>query len=276
MHNRPRTRPVCCLLLATLFTAGCATSPQPLDPAVRARLGKVYLHSAGPVHNIYFEAGFNTGGASGALKGAGKGAVDGLDRCLGSALGAGVLGPLVLAICAPLQVPVALVEGSTAGSQPAIAADTLASLEEQANSSLQSADLSGALVATMDEQSQTRPALAAHEISHGTLPAPADGESVADVAARWDYQTVLEIEVTEAGFEGEDGRVPMMHFSMTADIRLIDSASGKTLQRDEYRYDSQPQPYTYWFRDDYRLLASELVKANRRMANDILGNVFLK
>lgn len=261
---------------ALLSLSACTNTNTPLSAEQRAQLGKVYLYGSGGAHDTYFHGDIRKGGASGALKGAGAGAVNGLDGCLDSALGAGPLAPLVLAICTPLAVPVAIVEGGRTGSKPLISEEDLTALKNQANQTLQNADLNGALVATVDEQSQNQATLAAHEIAHGILPAPEKNQTIEQLAAQWGYQTVLHIAVSKAGFETDEGRVPLMHFSMTASATVVDTRNNKTLYSGEYRYDSAPQPVSYWFKNDYRLLADEIVKGNRQIASDILKDIFWK
>ena len=264
------------LILCTLWLAACAASNTPLTDEQRQQLGKVYLHGASSAHDTYFDGDIRRGGASGALKGAGAGVINGLDGCLNSALGAGPLAPLVLAICTPLAVPAAVVQGGREGVKPLISDEDLMALKTQANQALQDADLNGALVATVDAQSQSFSALATYDISHGILPAPEKNQPVEAIAAQWGYQTVLHIEMSKAGFETDDGRAPLMHFSMTAHTRLIDTRNNKTLHTGEYRYDSTPQPVSYWFKDDYRLLADEIINGNRQIASDILKETFLR
>lgn len=240
------------------------------------QLGKVYLSNSGAAGETYFDADFARGGKGGAIAGAGKGAFTGLDACFGNALAAGALAPLVMLVCTPILVPVGMVRGSEAGSSPAIAEETLASLEQQANDLLRHADLGAALVATLDELGQQDAALAPYEISHGTLPAPEQGEPLHELAATWGYRTLLDIEVTRAGFDSDDGRVPMMHFAMTAEVRLLEAASGKLLGEQEYRYSGVPRPVASWFASNNRKIGEELVNASRQVAGDIAGNVFLK
>lgn len=261
---------------SALCLLGCGSTSKPLTTEQRQQLGKVYLYGAGGVHDTYFHGDIRKGGASGALKGVGAGVINGLDGCLDSALGAGPLAPLVLAICTPLAVPAAMVKGGREGSKPLISDEDLTALKTQANQTLQDADLNGALVATVDAQSQGFSALATYDISHGILPAPEKNQPIEPIAAQWGYQTVLHIEVAKAGFETDDGRAPLMHFSMTAHTRLIDTRNNKTLHTGEYRYDSAPQPVNYWFRDDYRLLADEIINGNRQIASDMLKNIFLR
>jgi hypothetical protein len=264
------------LLLCTLLVCGCASTPEPLSPDLRQKLGKVYVNSAGSTGETFFHADFANGGTSGALKGAGKGALTGLDSCVNNAISSGVLGPVVLLVCAPIVLPGSIARGSAAGSNPAVPATVLAEEEQQTNKILQDADLSPALVATIDEQSQQNSYLAQYEISHGTLPAPEKNESIKDIAAKWGYQTVMEVQVTKAGLETDDGKVPMMHFSMTAQVKLVEAKTGSVLQKQDYSYNSQVQPYAIWFKNDYRNITDQIVEANKTLANNIIDGVFIK
>jgi hypothetical protein len=261
-------------LLSLFLLIACTNTSAPLTSEQRLQLGRVYLYGNSNAHEAYFHGDIRQGGASGALKGAGTGALDGLDGCLDSALGAGTLAPLVLVVCTPFVVPAAIVKGGRAGSKPLIPDETLDELKTQINQTLQSADLNGALVATVDEQSQKQAALAAYDISHGILPTPEKNQTIEQLATQWGYQTVLHIEVKTAGFESDTGRVPMMHFSMTAHTKLVDARNNKTLYSGEYRYDSATQPVNYWLKNDYGLLADEIIKSNRQIASDILKDIF--
>lgn len=273
--RRKSTQPLC-LWLCGLLTAGCASNPEPLPPDLRQKLGKVYVNSAGPTGETFFHADFVNGGTGGAIKGAGKGALTGLDSCLNNALSSGVLAPVVLLVCTPIVLPGSIAKGSEAGSNPSVPAAKLAEEEQHTNKLLQDADLSPALVATIDDESQKNAYLAQYEISHGTLPAPEQNESIKDIAAKWGYQTVMEVQVTQAGLETDDGKVPMMHFSMTAHVKLVDTKTGSVLQEQDYSYNSPVQPYAIWFKNDYRNLTSEIVKANHTLANNIIDGTFIK
>lgn len=264
------------LLLCAQLICGCASTPASLPPDTRQHLGKVYLNSAGATGETFFHADFTNGGAGGAIKGAGQGALAGLDSCIDGAIGAAALAPVVLLVCTPILVSTGIVKGSSAGSTPVVSAETIANLEQRINEILKNADLSPALVATIDEQSQQNNYLAQYEISHGTLPAPETGESMSDVAAKWDYQTMIEIQVLKAGFESDDGKVPMMHFTMTAHVKLVDTKSGSVLQEQDYDYNSSPQPYKTWLTNDYRNVTLEIVKSNHALANNIIDAVFIK
>ncbi len=263
-------------LVTTLLLAGCSVSSKPLSTEQRQQLGTIYLYGASQVHETFFRGDIRKGGISGTLRGVGNGAANGLDGCLDSAIASGPLWPLVLAICTPLQVPAGMIQGGSKGSQPLISKEALAELKGKANQTLQEADLNGALVAAVDEQSQRLDTLSAYEISHGVLPAPNKQQTIEQVAQQWGYATVMHIEVNQAGFETDDGRTAMMHFAMEARVRLVDTRSNKSLYKQDYRYDSAPQPVGYWFKNDYRLLADEIVKGNRKIASDILKDVFLK
>ena len=271
MHNKFAIT-VC--LICTLLLTSCASEPEPLSAETRQRLGKVYLSSAGATGETFFHADFDNGGTGGALKGAGKGAVQGLDDCVNGALGAGILAPVVLVVCAPIKMTANMVQGSSAGGAVVIPEETLANMEQQTNQVLKQADLSPALVATLDDVSQKHPALAQYEITHGILPPPENGDTLNDVAANWGYQTVMEIQVTKAGFDSDEGRVPMLHLSMTANVRLVEATTGSVIQQQDYHYNSSPQSVAAWFRDDYRNLFRELALANQAIAADIVKNTF--
>ncbi len=263
-------------LLSLLFLTSCAGAPEPLSLEKRQQLGKVYLSSTGSTGETFFQADFDNGGAGGSISGAGKGAVNGLDGCVNSALGAGGLAPLVFLICTPIMVTKGMAAGTQAGGVQAIPDETLADLEQQTKQVLQQADLSPALVATLDDVSQKQAALAPYEISHGILPPPDNGHTVNEVAASWGYQTVMEIQVTQVGLDGDDGKtvVPMMHLAMTANVKLIDAKSGSVLYQQDYHYNSTSQSVAVWVREDYRNLIRELALANRVLASTIIENVF--
>lgn len=273
MQTRNRLLPV---LLAASLLPGCASTPDALDASARAQLGTVYLHNAGPTRDTWLEGDFPTGGVSGAMKGAGQGAASQFDRCLGNALSAGGLGPLVLLVCTPIMVPAGLVSGSAAGSEAVVTQEAVDEMTRQADTLLQQADLSGALVYSLDEASQRNARLTAYEITHNTLPAPAAGETVYAQAARWGYTTVMDVQVTEAGFNEAKGRVPMLTLALTARVRLVTAANGDAIYDETYTVESPPQPYKYWFMEDQRTLARAITEANRVLTQQILTNVFLR
>lgn len=258
------------LLPGILLVASCASEPKPVSPDLRERLGKVYLNSAGSTGETFFHADFESNSMMG------KNAVEALDQCLGGALMSGSLAPVVLMVCAPINVPAAMMKARNPNSKPEISEETLADIETKTNAFLKNADLSPSLVATIDEQSQHNAYLAKYEISHGTLPLPENGETIVEVAAQWDYQTVAEIRIIEAGFESDAGKAPLLHFSMTAEVKLVETKSGSVLDKQEYRYDGTPQPYNIWFGDDLQRLPKEIATANRTLASNILSAIFIK
>lgn len=267
-----------CLLLwallvpCALLVSGCASEPKSVSPDVREQLGKVYLYSAGATGETFFHADFQND----FMSGAGKNAVEALDQCLGGALMGGAMAPAILAICAPINITGSMINGYTPDNTPKISEETLADLEKRTNDILGTADLTPALVATIDEESQHNNYLAQHEISHGTLPIPLHGESVSELAGKWDYQTVMEVRVTESGFESDAGKAALLHYSITAEVKLIETKSGSVLDKQEYRYDGKPQPYQFWFGDDAGKFPEEIKKANQVLANKILDKVFIK
>jgi hypothetical protein len=207
----------------------------------------------------------------------GKNAVEALDQCLGGALMSGSLAPVVLMVCAPINVPAAMMKARNPNSKPEISEETLADIETKTNAFLKNADLSPALVATIDEQSQHNAYLAKYEISHGTLPLPENGETIVEVAAQWDYQTVAEIRIIEAGFESDAGKAPLLHFSMTAEVK-----TGRDKIRIGTGQAGIPLRWhttaliTSWFGDDLqRFSPGKLRQANRtRLPADILSARF--
>ncbi|HSC75964.1 MAG TPA: hypothetical protein VLB90_07000 [Pseudomonadales bacterium] len=269
-RKNPLTVP---LLLSTLLVVGCASEPKPISHDLREHLGKVYLNSAGATGETFFHTDFKNGSVMGD---AGKNAVDALDQCLGGALMGGSLAPVILMACAPINVPMAMMKAHTPSSKPEISKEELADVEEKTTAILQHADLTPALVATIDDESQHNAYLTHYEISHGVLPSPENGETIIEVAAKWDYQTVAEIRIIEAGFESDAGKAPLLHFSMTAEVKLVETKSGSVLDKQEYRYDGKPQPYKFWFSNEPPILPEEIKKANVALANKILDKVFIK
>lgn len=270
MFNHRKGPRLAYLLPGMLLVASCASEPESIAPDVREHLGKVYLNSAGSTGETFFHADFETGGVMG------KSAAEAMDQCLGGALMGGSLAPMILMVCAPINVPAAMMKAYNPNSKPEISEETLADIETKTNAFLKNADLSPSLVATIDDEGQHNAYLAQYEISHGTLPLPENGETIIEVAAKWDYQTVIEVRVIEAGFESDAGKAPLLHFSMTAEVKLVDTKSGSVLDKQEYRYDGTPQPYKSWFENDLQKLPEEIRKANKTLANKILDKVFIK
>lgn len=265
------------MLLCALIAGGCASDPEPLKPELRQKLGKVYLNSNGATGETYFHARhLPKGGMSGALAGAGKAAANNLESCMNNSISSGGLAPLVMLICTPLMVPMGIVQGSSAGSKAGVSAETVGELEQQAHTLLQQADLSPALVATIDEMGQQMESLAPYELAHGILPSPEKSQTVYSVANAWGYQTVMDIQVLKTGVESEKGKVPMMHLSMKARMRLVEAASGKLIQEQDYEYNSKPQPAKYWINDQTRELVKAVAETNKALASHIIDDVFIK
>lgn len=274
VYQQAGSRRTFAFLLCGLLLTACASQPEPLPLETRQRLGKVYLSSAGSTGETFFHADFAKGGAAGSIKGAGKGVVKTLESCASSALSTGVIAPLILLVCTPLMLPANMAAGSAAGATPEVPEEALDSLEQKTNALLQQLDLSPALVARLDEMSQQHTALAQYEISHGTLPLPENGEAVNVIAAKWGYQTVMEVEVTRVGFESDRGRVPMMHLSMTADVRLVEASTGKVIQQQDYHYEGAPQTLSAWYDNHDSNIPKEIGRANQVLSRKIIEHVF--
>ena len=267
---------VMCAVQCTVLLMACAHSPQPLAPTIRQQLGKVYLASSGSPTQTFINGDLDSGGVTGALKGAGKGAGAGLEKCLSSAVAAAQLAPVVLVVCSVLVVPTATINGTLSGSQPTQPAEVLAAMQRRVNDTLRSADLSLALVNLVDEVGQTNARLAPYELAHGTLPPP-DGEaSLYAQAARWGYQTVMEIDVLEAGLEDGDGSVPLLQLRMAVKVTLVDTATGHARSVQEYEHTSAPQPARYWLEDNYDTLSRAIVQANTELTQKIVDDTFIK
>lgn len=275
MPTNHLAHPVVYPLLCALLITGCASEPRSIDSETRDRLGKVYLYSAGSTGETFFHADFKSDDFMG-ISGANKNAAEALDECLGGALMGGALAPTILAVCAPLNIAGTVIVGYAPNDTPKISDETLAELEKRTNDILKAADLTPALVATLDQQSQANAYLAKYEISHGTLPLPKPGESLTELAAKWDFQTIMEVKVITAGFESDQGKAALLHYAMTAEVKLTDTTSGKVINKQEYRYDGTPHSYKFLFGEDNEKLSDEIKLANQTLANQILDKIFIK
>lgn len=264
------------LLVCISLLAACTAQPQPLSPAMRQQLGKVYLVSSGKPTATFINGDLDSGGMSGALRGAGKAASDGMEKCVSSSVVTMQLAPLVLLVCSVLVVPVSMVSGSVAGSRTTQSPEALAAMKQRVNDSLHSADFSLALVNLVDEAGQHNERLASYELAHGTLPPVEGKDSLYAQAARWDYQTVMEIDVLKAGLEDGDGSVPLLQLAMTVKVTLVDTATGRVRNVQEYDYTSSPQPARYWLEEDYGTLSRAIVQANTGLVQQIVDNTFIK
>lgn len=271
-----RFRRTVSFLACITLLAACASQPQPLSPAMRQQLGKVYLVSGGQSTATFISGDLDSGGVSGAMRGAGKAAGDSLERCMSSAIATMQLAPVVLLVCSVLVVPASVVNGSVAGSRTTQSPEALAAMKQRVNDSLRGADLSTALVNLVDEAGQHNARLAPYELAHGTLPPLEGKDSLYAQAARWDYQTVMEIDVLKAGLEDGDGSVPLLQLAMTVKVTLVDTATGRVRDVQEYDYTSSPQPARYWLEEDYGTLSRAIVQANTGLAQQIVDTVFLK
>jgi len=86
---------------------------------------------------------------------------------------------------------------------------------------------------------------------------------------------VMEVRITDLGFIGGEGRDPAVSFFMDAAISLSRVKDGKELYSGKSSYSSRPQRFSEWSRNNANPLRLEFEKAYKRIAEQVIENLFL-
>jgi len=265
------------LLIATLLNGGCASMPKPPSPETREQLGRIYIMALpssprGEFHT--FARGWVAGTAKGGTIASLEGLLYGLSEGARSSGGGGPYAAAATAIATLIFTMVGAAVGGVAGAVQAVPSKTAQQIEQQINNVLKEMDLSSGLADAIYAVSMSRPEFRQYGITKGVSGKPAAKESYEALAGRG-FDTVAEIRVTEAGFQGGEGKRPYIRFYMNADIQLVDTKTSEKRYGRDFHYVSQELPYDEWFADGSRELARGFGQAQAALAERVIDELFL-
>jgi hypothetical protein len=259
-------RTIFCLLL--VLPTGCAELPAPPGNAQREAWGTLVVVPARYPPGSNFRA-FAVGKGAGAAKGGLAGSATGLAGA-GIFAAGGALEAVIAPYLAVVVVPVGAAVGAYGGSRAAMSEQDAAELEtgiEQNLTTLQvPATLARAIVDTAAQDTgRALPLLAAV--------GPTMREPLADYRdmAQPGVDSVLEVDVTEAGFTG--GR--QLSFYLVAKIRVVHTGDGIQLYKREFVYQSDNYDARLWYEHQAALFQAELQRAYASLAGSVIEQVFL-
>jgi hypothetical protein len=288
------------VVLSIIFaiTNGCATIPAtaPPSPEIRKQFGRIGVVALSSPIRVEFHT-FPKGQTSGALVGAAAGALGGavgawafLSFHAGTfltpaaiadsaAFAASSTNPLTLAllcvlVAAALGVIYTTAKGATEGAAEAVPAETAQQIEQQIDKFLENMKLSSGLTEAIYSAAASQPFLTINSI---TLL----GEANSDPNISYDnyssrgIKTILEVGVTEAGFQGGTGEHPIIKFYMNARTRLVEAASDTELYTRDFQYQSSEQPFETWLENSGQMLALEFKLAQANLTERIIDVLFL-
>lgn len=216
---------------------------------------------------------FSKSKPQGALKGAGRGIAGMLQglgggSCSGEFCGAALLLYLAFAVVVGGSV------GAIEGMINATAADTAAEIEALIASRLAEFSSHINLSQKVFNKSQHVPGLTLDLVTLGGKQATLAAEEFLHLKSQG-YQMVLTVKIERIGFVGETGDDPKLGLYLEALTGLHDVESkGNEYQR-EFRGVGKTRRYSEWLKVDPDVLASELNDCLDRLAEDIVGSLFL-
>ncbi len=277
------------LLIGALYagmTAGCAsTASDTQAPEQVLAPGAVAVVAAGYAPKVVLatweqrSAAMDAGKASAwAAKGVGNGAVGSLYASLRM--------PLLLPFL-PVILPVAAIAGGVVGG----AAGAVSSAWDAASAASKSipeahaAPLRALIERSMDATVQKAMAVhvaeGADELRHYRFVLePGSGPTVPDEAPEYlllkaqDFDSVLELAVTSAGFVGTASERPYVNFEMTLRARVVPLKDGGRPWVREWTHRGAGRSAADWHADDGQLLQAELGAAYQAFAQHVAGAMF--
>lgn len=261
------------LILAAVVAlqTGCATMPGPPSEIVRGRLGVLGVEAIPSSPHGEFQT-YAQGRASGAARGAATGAAQGLIEAFvqgARSSGGGPYTGAATAIAALLLISVGGITGGAIGAHQAVPAGTASDIQAQIDRVLANLKLADRLAAEVTRAAQARPDLLEHTLVNlGTA-----GDDKA--AAHAGVDSIVAIEVTEAGFQGGRGAQPEVSFYSIARITVRYASDGMPRYQRDFRYDTEPRPFQAWFENGSVLLADSFQRAVSNLSERILDELFI-
>lgn len=262
------------MLLLTLY--GCAFAPKPPGSDVRAQLGRIGVLALPSTPRVEFKT-FAKGWAAGVAKGGAFGAFEGILSSLTEVLRNPPSGPYALPailITAVVVTTAHTVIYGVAGGIEAVPGKTADQIEEQLDASIGGINLSDDLAKEIHNVSVRRPDISAHTIIH-LSPSEIRSTSTYEEFSKQSLDTLVEVQITEAGFRGGSGAKPSVRFYLSVHIRLLSTNDQTELFARDFQFLSRELPLEEWFLDSSRELISVFKHAVMTLSERIVDELFL-
>jgi hypothetical protein len=262
------------LTVTFLSVGGCASTPAPLSPESRMQLGRVGVLALSSTPSVEFHA-FAKGWAAGAAKGGAVGMIEGLLNSLTEVIRNQPSGPYS-GVATLISLVVLSTVNTTVygvwGGLKAVPAKTARQIEQDLNTAIGDVNLANDLAEKICALSVSRPDLDRYAVIHV---APSGTTSALGDLSKQDIDTLVEVQVTEAGFRGGSGIQPLVSFYLNAHIRLLATDNGTEIYTRDFQYLGRERPFVEWFSDGFRELLSGFRQAVFNLADRIVDELFI-
>ena len=86
--------------------------------------------------------------------------------------------------------------------------------------------------------------------------------------------TLMEVQITEAGFRGGSASQPEVNFYLNAHLRLLSTPTGEVIYTRDFQYLGRARPFRAWFSDDAQALRTAFSESIGSLSERILDELF--
>lgn len=267
-------RRICFLLIVISVASGCQSIPlnSPMEKSGAKNSIAVVPSRYPPESNFAtFARNYKEGAAKGAGEGIVGGAATGASIALKSGDPIGILLAPVFAAVGAVVGGIAGVAGGVNSTVPAISAQPIDQMLDQAVADIHFPEL--AAQAVVEAETKFGPYRAELITDIGPT-SKVDQPDYRSLASR-DFGSVIEVRISSLGFKGGGGSDPEISLFMTADARLIDVATGKTSWIRGLGYMTPRNKASFWAQDNSINLRRELELAYKTIGERIVESFVL-
>lgn len=271
-----RLPPLLLAALVLLGCAGCASTPVPPAADARERLGHVGVLGLPSMPELEFRT-FAKGWANGAAKGGSLGLVTGLLETLVETTrqpDPGPYGTAATLIVGVIFTTVSTTLNAVQGGIEAVPSKAADEAERQLNATFGNANMADDLAGAIQGLAASRPELARYAITRLYVPPAATAHDYGDLIFQG-ITTLVEVQVTEAGFRGGSGSQPEVNFYLNAHLRLLSTATGEVIYTRDFQYLGRARPFAAWFSDDAQALRAAFGESIESLSERILDELFV-
>lgn len=265
------------LLIALLLLAGgCTTLPAPPSHEVRQQFGHVAVVAVPSAPALEFHT-FAKGWAAGAAKGGAAGMLEGLVNSLAETARntpTGVYAEPAMLVTTIILTTVSTVVYGVSGGLHAVPGKAAQQIEQDLQATLGGIDMANDLAEAIQQDSAARTDLDRFAVTHLASPKPSGSINYASLATQG-VDTLVETEITEAGFRGGSGSQPKVRFYLNARIRLRTSGDGRELYTRDFQYLSRERPFADWFASGSQALQTAFREGVDGLAGRVVDELFL-
>ena len=262
--------------LGFFLLASCATT-QPLPSTEsRLQLGNLGVTAISSIPNVDFHT-YARGWVSGAAKGGATGMFEGLLHSLVEISRnppSGAYADPIMLITMVLITTTSTIASGIEGGLAAVPKKTAEETERELQQTIGSVNLADDLVHNIVNTASRRPDVAQYPITYlGKVTSSIDTN-----IQQWKDQginSVVEVQLTDAGFRGGSGSRPVVSFYLNARTRLLEIQTGNLIFARDFQFMSHSLPIADWFSNRSQALATSFVQALQGLAERIIDELFL-